>query len=74
MGNDAIISNARQMAAVHSAIEALEIAIHAISDYLPLEICCAEVENALSALGELDGRTVSEDVVSRIFANFCVGK
>ena len=73
-GNDAIISNARQAAAVSSAIEALEIAIDAIKGELPLEICCAEVENTLSALGELDGRTVSEDIVSRIFANFCVGK
>ena len=73
-GNDAIISNARQSAAVNSAIEALEIAIDAIRGELPLEICCAEVENTLSALGELDGRTVSEDIVSRIFANFCVGK
>ena len=73
-GNDAIISNARQAAAVNSAIEALEIAIDAIEGELPLEICCAEVENTLSALGELDGRTVSEDIVSRIFANFCVGK
>lgn len=73
-GSDAIISNARQAASVGSAIEALEIAIDAISASLPLEICCAEIENTLSALGELDGRTVSEDIVSRIFANFCVGK
>ena len=74
VGNDAIISNARQSAAVNSAIEALTIAIDAIEGDLPLEICCAEVENTMSALGELDGRTVSEDIVSRIFANFCVGK
>lgn len=73
-GNDAIISNARQAASVSSAIESLEGAIDAICGDLPLEICCAEVENTLSALGELDGRTVSEDIVSRIFANFCVGK
>ncbi|MBE6684106.1 MAG: tRNA uridine-5-carboxymethylaminomethyl(34) synthesis GTPase MnmE [Ruminococcaceae bacterium] len=73
-GRDAIISNARQAASVSSAIEALEIAVNAISAELPLEICCAEIENTLSALGELDGRTVSEDIVSRIFANFCVGK
>lgn len=73
-GIDAIISNARQSAAVSSAIEALNIAIDAIENELPLEICCAEVENALGSLGELDGRTVSEDIVSRIFANFCVGK
>ena len=71
---DAIITNARQSAAVNSAIEALEIATDAIKNCLPLEICCAEIENTLSALGEFDGRTVSEDIVSRIFANFCVGK
>lgn len=73
-GNDAIISNARQAAAVSSAVEALGLAMEAIQGDLPLEICCAEVENTMSALGELDGRTVSEDIVSKIFANFCVGK
>ena len=73
-GNDAIISNARQAAAVGSAITALEGAISAIEGELPLEICCSETELCLRALGELDGRTVSEDIVSRIFANFCVGK
>ena len=72
--SDAIISNARQHAAILSAIEALTIAISAIENTLPLEICCAEVENTLSSLGELDGRTVSEDIVSKIFSNFCVGK
>ena len=73
-GSDAIISNARQAAAISSAIEALERTVDAISAELPLEICCAEAENTMSALGELDGRTVSEDIVSRIFSNFCVGK
>ena len=72
--SDAIISNARQHAAIISAIEALTIAISAIENELPLEICCAEVENTLSSLGELDGKTVSEDIVAKIFSNFCVGK
>lgn len=72
--SDAIISNARQHAAILSAIEALTIAISAIENELPLEICCAEVENTLSSLGELDGKTVSEDIVAKIFSNFCVGK
>ena len=31
-------------------------------------------EEAMSALGELTGRTVSEDVTARIFERFCVGK
>ena len=73
-GSDAIISNARQMAAAKTAQEALLSAINSIKAELPLEICCSELERAMASLSEIDGRTVSEDVVSRIFANFCVGK
>jgi len=32
------------------------------------------VEEALSALGELTGQSVREDVTARIFQRFCVGK
>ncbi len=74
MGQNAIIANARQNTAVITAVETLSCAIDAIKAELPLEVCCVEVENALSALGEVDGRTVSEDIISKIFANFCVGK
>ena len=33
-----------------------------------------DVESALSALGELTGRTLREDLVQNIFDRFCVGK
>ena len=33
-----------------------------------------DVEEALSALGELTGQSVREDVTARIFQRFCVGK
>ncbi|MFR1233191.1 MAG: tRNA modification GTPase [Evtepia gabavorous] len=33
-----------------------------------------DVEQAMAALGELTGRTVREDITSRIFQRFCVGK
>ncbi len=74
MGHSAVIANARQNAAVISAVQTLSSAIDAIRAELPLEVSCVEVENALASLGEVDGRTVSEDIISKIFANFCVGK
>ncbi len=74
MGSSAIIANARQNAAILSSVDSLTQAISSIRSELPLEICCVLVENALSALGELDGRTVSEDIISKIFSDFCVGK
>lgn len=73
-GNDAMIVNARQHAAVDLAISALESSIVAIEEGHPLEICCSEVELAMQRLSEIDGRAVSEDVVSEIFSKFCVGK
>ena len=33
-----------------------------------------DVEEALSALGELTGQSVREDITARIFERFCVGK
>ena len=33
-----------------------------------------DVEDALDALGELTGRSAKDEIVSRIFERFCVGK
>ena len=34
----------------------------------------SDIERALGAISELDGRSVSEEIVSDIFSKFCVGK
>ena len=73
-GRDAVIANSRQHSAVCRSLELLKGAKQYIGDGLPLEVCASELEGAMVALGELDGRTVAEDIVSKIFANFCVGK
>ena len=33
-----------------------------------------EAEEAMSAIGELTGASILEDITNRIFARFCVGK
>lgn len=73
-GNDAMIVNARQNAAITSALESVRGAIDSVRLGLPLEICCADIEEAMRCISELDGRAVSEDIVSEIFSKFCVGK
>ena len=72
--NDAIITGARQYAAISKAAELLSGAITAIEMGVSLDACCVEVECAMSALGELDGREIGEEIVSEIFSHFCVGK
>ena len=72
--NDAIITGARQYAAISNAIEHLSVAVNDLERGVSLDACCVEVECAMSSLGEVDGREIGEDIVAQIFAHFCVGK
>ena len=71
---DAVLTNARQHAAVLSAREAVCRALKVLREGYPIDLCCTDAEDAMRALGEVDGRTVSEDIVGEIFSHFCVGK
>ena len=52
----------------------MEAALDALTSGLTPDAVLTGAEDALSALGELTGRTVREDVVDRIFERYCVGK
>lgn len=69
-----ILTNARQAEAVKRAIAAMKAALDAMEMGHTPDIVLTETEGAMSALGELTGRTVREDVTNRIFQRFCVGK
>jgi tRNA modification GTPase len=71
---DAVIVNARQMATVTQAGVALRRVLEALRAGLPLDLCCVHLTACMSALSELDGREIGEDVVNEIFSHFCVGK
>ncbi len=74
LSNDAVIWNARQKASLENAYDLLSAAADALRLGAPADAACTMVESALSAMGELDGRGVCEDIVSQVFARFCVGK
>lgn len=71
---DAVLTNARQHASALSALEAVRRALEALRAGYPIDLSCTDAECAMAALSELDGRAVSEDIVSEIFSHFCVGK
>ncbi len=70
----ALLTNARQAEAAGRAREAVDRAAQALAAGLSPDAVLSDVEEALSALGELNGRQVTEDVTARIFERFCVGK
>ena len=73
-GQDAIVSSARQHASLLRAREFIDTAIEAYRFGLPADAASSDIEMAIGAISELDGRAVSESVVGDIFSKFCVGK
>lgn len=71
--SDEIVVNARQCAAVANAASAVSDAINALDSFTQ-DVAGMDIERALSAIAEADGRAVSEDIVNEIFSRFCVGK
>ena len=69
-----LLTNARQADAARRALEAVERADEAQAMGITPDAVLTDVEEALSALGELTGRSVREDITARIFSRFCVGK
>ena len=69
-----VLTNARQYEAVLRAGEAVHRALAALEEGMTPDAVLTDAEEALAALGELDGRTLREDLVEAIFSRFCVGK
>lgn len=69
-----ILTNARHAEALSRALESVEAALNAMREGATPDVVLTESEGAMAALGELDGRTVREDITARIFSRFCVGK
>ncbi len=72
--SDAVVTGARQYASLKQAEEALGASLCDLKANTPLDLCCVGIEQALTSLGELDGRELGEEIVSEIFSKFCVGK
>ncbi|MDD4694652.1 MAG: tRNA uridine-5-carboxymethylaminomethyl(34) synthesis GTPase MnmE [Firmicutes bacterium] len=70
---EVLITRVRHKKALEKAKDALKNAISFLS-ISPLDLIAIDLRMAYSALGEITGHTVKEDVIDRIFQEFCLGK
>ena len=74
LDSSAIISSARQHAELCEAQRFVLLAKEALESGVMQDAVSSDIERALGAIAELDGRAVSEEITSDIFSKFCVGK
>ena len=66
--------NARQSATLQRAAGSLDRALAALRDGVGLEMVSVELRDTLHDLAEVIGETDNEDILTRLFQNFCIGK
>ena len=69
-----IISNSRHKQALYRALENAENALVRVQNNEYLDLISIFVMSALRALNEITGNELEEDLVNKIFGDFCVGK
>ena len=69
-----VITNARQADAISRALNSVCYAISAIEMAVTPDAVLTDIESALATIGEVTGKTMRDDIISRIFERFCVGK
>lgn len=69
-----VLSNERQRNSAFLAKKALEEAKNALEIGMTFDAVTISIEEAISELLELTGKKVSDEIVDKVFHNFCVGK
>ena len=71
---EALVTNTRHRDALRRTAEHLSGASDALHQGLPLDFIAIDLHGAANALGEITGETATEDLLERIFHDFCLGK
>lgn len=69
-----VVSNLRHKASLERANDSLLAAIDALKVGQPSEIVAIDLNGAKESLGEVIGEVTSDDILERIFRDFCIGK
>ncbi len=73
-GDSPIITNVRHHEALRRGRLALGHAIESLAQQMPPDLVAVDLRSSLDCLGEIVGKTTTEDILGRIFSQFCVGK
>jgi len=71
---DVLVTNVRHKNSLVKAVESLKKAYDTAKDGLPFDFITIDLKDALNNLGEITGEALKEDIIDKLFENFCIGK
>jgi tRNA modification GTPase len=69
-----VMINSRHQNALNRARDATERTLHALRRDETLDLVALDLRIAVNAIGEIVGKTTTEDLLDMIFSQFCIGK
>lgn len=69
-----VMINSRHQDALQRAKDATQTTLQALQDGLTLELVALDLRIAVNAIGEIVGKTTTDDLLDKIFSEFCLGK
>ncbi|MBD3218921.1 MAG: tRNA uridine-5-carboxymethylaminomethyl(34) synthesis GTPase MnmE [candidate division Zixibacteria bacterium] len=72
--DETVITNVRHRDALRKGLEYLDKVEKGIAEKASYEFLAFDLKHAISALEEIIGKTTPEDILNKIFSQFCIGK
>lgn len=72
--NDLMVTNTRHKEALIRSKASIEAAILVLKNTFAIDLASIDLRNAWAYLGEISGETLEEDIIDKIFSEFCIGK
>jgi tRNA modification GTPase len=69
-----LVTHLRHQAALQRTLEALTVALASVEAQAAGELIAMDLRAAIDALGEITGAVSTDDILDRIFREFCIGK
>jgi tRNA modification GTPase len=73
-GDPVMVTNVRHENCLKRALANLRDALASIEAGLPLDLISIDIKGAMEALGEITGENITDEIIDRIFHDFCIGK
>jgi tRNA modification GTPase len=74
LDQEVIITNLRHKEALTKAVQSLFWAKNSLLKNMSFEFVALDLRVALDSIGEIVGKVVTEDILNKIFSEFCIGK